>query len=129
MSNTLSKFEAVYTEINEDNLYKAALENPSLVVGIIEDDSLRPFTRAIALLKLSELADDAYWDLCLKGLNHKESLIREAAAQAFVNYAIRDDDPRAEAETVLNHHLTTEDHPGVQTQIKHALIAIDFYKD
>ncbi len=82
----LDLFREKYQFLNDETIKKANIENPELLVQLIEDRSLLPTTRADILEALAVGAREEYFVFIKNKLNDESPHIRAATVYALLEY-------------------------------------------
>lgn len=114
------RFLDKYRYLNDETLAKAAVDDPDILVELIEDANLRSSTRGDVLEHLSVGARAEYFDYIKGKSNAHEPHIRESAFIALYEYY--DTDPQAyDVRSYFAKALESESAPGVRAQIESLL--------
>jgi hypothetical protein len=110
----------MYRDINDETLQIASIHHPELLVALVQDDSLKPFTRADVLMYLTENARFEYYALIISCMHSNHTLIREIAIRYILNYA-KYECFNNEIVNKLNNLLNREINPVIQVLIKESI--------
>lgn len=118
--SNLDMYRDIYEYINDETLQIASINHPELLVALVNDDSLRPFTRADVLMHLSENVRFEYYSLFKDCMNSEHTLIREIAIRYIMNYAAFESF-HEEILNKLNNLLEIEPNPILKEIIKESI--------
>lgn len=113
----LDKFREIYQYYNEETLDIASVEMPELVKEIILDESIKPFSRSLALYALALGARDEFFEFIKGFIKHSAPFMRESAFMALFEYYNEEEKKHLELKDLFHKSWEEEKADGIKKKI------------
>lgn len=114
------RFQEIFGDLNDRSLGRAAQEEPDLLPKLMNDEKLRPLTRANILQEIGALVRESDFGFIESFIGHDSPFIREAALRSLFDFydPVRHPARSERVKALLDQRAAVEIAKGVKTQIQ-----------